>query len=208
MVAATPGNPQILKRKITGFGIGLQACATGWQRPGKLLFLLGPGWNTREGKGPFHARATAQNRAQKKEFPLRNADHKKALPPGQKKPAFPAGLYSWRSWTLWGKSLVYARANCRKVPHRKQSSKHRGLGTTVNHVTIVRGESVRNCGHKKARGSGFTPPLPLAAGCLPRGPAWGRFSNSGGFCCKGGSFTRCRFPLQKEKGRGTMSTTP
>lgn len=169
MVAATPGKPQILKRKITGFGIGLQACATGWQRPGKPLFLPGPGWNTREGKGPFHARATAQNRAQKKGM----------APPQKKNGDFPCGLYSWRSWTLWGKFLVYARANCRKVPHRKQSSKHRGLGTTVNHVTIVRGESVRNCGHKKARGSGFTPPLPLAAGWLPRGPAWGSVSNSG-----------------------------
>ena len=89
MVAATRGKPQILKRKITGFGIGLQACATGWQRPGKPLFLLGPGWNTTEGKGSFHARATPQNRAQKKEFSLRNADHKKDFaPPGQKKAGF------------------------------------------------------------------------------------------------------------------------
>ena len=66
VVAATPGKPQILKRKIAGFRFGLQACATGWQRPGKPLFLLGPGWNTTTGKSPFHARATAQNRAQKK----------------------------------------------------------------------------------------------------------------------------------------------
>ena len=91
MVAATRGKPESLGRKIAGFGIGLQVCATGWQRPGKPLFLLGPGWNTTTGKGPFHARATVQNRAQKKEFPLRNADHKKALPPGQKKAGFSRG---------------------------------------------------------------------------------------------------------------------
>ena len=53
VVAATPGKPQILKRKIAGFGIGLQACATGWQRPGKPLFLLGPGWNTTTGERPL-----------------------------------------------------------------------------------------------------------------------------------------------------------
>ena len=51
-------------------------------------------------------------------------------------------------------------------------------------------------------------PLPLAPGCSPRRPAGGDTSNSGGFCCKGGCFTQFRFPLQKEKGRGTMSTTP
>lgn len=91
VVAATPGKPQILKRKIAGFGFSSQVCATGWQRPGKPLFLPGTGWNTTEGKGSFHARATPQNRAQKKEFPLRNADHKKALPPGQKKAGFSRG---------------------------------------------------------------------------------------------------------------------
>ena len=88
VVAATPGNPQILKRKIAGFGIGLQACATGWQRPGKPLFLPGTGWDTATGKGSFHARATPQNPAQKKRDSQRNADHKKALPPGQKKAGF------------------------------------------------------------------------------------------------------------------------
>ena len=91
VVAATPGNPQILKRKIAGFGIGWQACATGWQRPGKPLFLLGPGWNTTTGESPFHAHATPQNRAQKKRDSQRNADHKKALPPGQKKAGFSCG---------------------------------------------------------------------------------------------------------------------
>ena len=88
VVAATRGKPESLGRKITGFGIGLQACATGWQRPGKPLFLLGPGWNTTESKGSFHAHATPQNRAQKKRDSQRNADHKKALPPGQKKAGF------------------------------------------------------------------------------------------------------------------------
>ena len=91
VVAATPGKPQILKRKIAGFGIGSQVCATGWQRPGKPLFLPGTGWNTTEGKGSFHARATPQNRAQKKRDSQRNADHKKALPLGQKKAGFSRG---------------------------------------------------------------------------------------------------------------------
>ena len=57
-------------------------------------------------------------------------------------------------------------------------------------------QSVENCAHKKGekrRVQKRVPPLPLAAGYLLRGPAWGRFSNSGGFCCKGGCFTQCRF---------------
>ena len=37
--------------------------------------------DTATGKGPFHARATPQNPARKKEFPLRNADHKKDFAP-------------------------------------------------------------------------------------------------------------------------------
>lgn len=86
--------------------------------------------DTATGKGPFHAHATPQNRAQKKRDSQRNADHKKALPPGRKKPAFPAELYSWCSWTFPLEHPMHARANCRKVPHRKQSSKHRGLSTT------------------------------------------------------------------------------
>lgn len=153
-------------------------------------------------------------------FPLRNADHKKRLgPPVRKKPAFLVGLYSWCSWTLWGNSLVYARA---KLPKSSPVKKTLQASWFVYHttvyekndriprghfVTIVRGESVRNRAHKKARWSGSTPPLPLMGEYPPRGPARGRFSNSGGFCCKGGCFTQCRFPLQKEKGRGTMSTT-
>lgn len=152
MVAATRKNPEIFGRKIAGFGIGFQVCATGWQRPGRPLFLLGPVEHQR-GERPL---PRPRNRTKPR-------TEKRHGPPSEKNGDFPCGLYSWRSWTLWGKSLVYARANCRKVPHRKQSSKHRGLGTTVNHVTIVRGESVRNCGHKKARGSGFTPPPP--SGC-------------------------------------------
>ena len=109
MVAATRGKPESLGRKIAGFGIGLQVCATGWQRPGKPLFFPVP-MDTATGKGPFHAHATAQNRAQKKEFPLRNADHKKRLcPPVRKKPAFLVGLYSWCSLTSWRESLTRAR---------------------------------------------------------------------------------------------------
>ncbi len=190
MVAATRKKPEILGRKISEFGF----------------------------------------------FPLRNADHKKRLgPPVRKKPAFLVGLYSGAlvssghrsaptepagetSWTLWGKSFVYAR----KLPQKSAQKKEWQASWFVYHttvyekndriprghfVTIVRGESVRNRAHKKARWSGSTPPLPLMGEYPPRGPARGRFSNSGGFCCKGGCFTQCRFPLQKEKGRGTMSTT-
>ncbi len=88
MVAATRGKPESLGRKITGFGIGLQACATGWQRPGKPLFLLGPGWNTTTGERPLpRPRNPAKPRTKKRDS-QRNADHKKALPPGQKKAGF------------------------------------------------------------------------------------------------------------------------
>lgn len=130
VVAATRKKPEILKRKIAGFGFGLQVCATGWQRPGKPLFLPGTGWNTTEGKGPFHARATPQNRAQKKEFPLRNADHKKDFAPRSEK----SRLFSW-GFTRGvpghcGEIIPRPRANCRKSPHRKKSGKHRGLSTT------------------------------------------------------------------------------
>lgn len=157
MVAATPGKPQILKRKIAGFGFGLQACATGWQRPGKPLFLPGTGWNTTEGKGPFHAHATPQNRAQKKEFPLRNADHKKdSAPRSEKKPAFLVGLYSWRSWTLRGDHPTPARKLPQKSAQKKEFSeaiKRRasiaGGHPAGHYVAIVRGESVRNWTHKK-----------------------------------------------------------
>lgn len=130
VVAAIPGKPQILKRKIAGFGIGLQVCATGWQRPGKPLFLLGPGWNTTTGESPFHARATAQNRAQKKEFPLRNANHKKDFAPrSEKSRLFPLGF----TRGVPGHSrqnTPCTRANWHKSSHIKKSSKHRGLYTT------------------------------------------------------------------------------
>lgn len=44
--------------------------------------------DTATGKGPFHAHATAQNRAQKKRDSLRNADHKKDFAPRSKKAGF------------------------------------------------------------------------------------------------------------------------
>lgn len=147
MVAATPGNPESLGRKIAGFGFGLQACATGWQRPGKPLFLPGTGWNTTKGKGSFHARATPQNPARKKEFPLRNADHKKdSAPRSEKSRLFPLGFTRGRWCPVdtvqrrpnrqvrlpghCGEIIPRPRANCRKSPHRKKSGKHRGLYTT------------------------------------------------------------------------------
>lgn len=101
----------------------------GLAEAGEAAFLS-CSWDTTTGKGPFHAHATPQNRAQKKEFPLRNADHKKALPPGQKK----SRLFSW-GFTHGvpghcGEIIPRPRANCRKSPHRKKSGKHRGLYTT------------------------------------------------------------------------------
>lgn len=180
MVAATPGNPQILKRKIAGFGIGLQACATGWQRPGKPLFLPGTGWNTTEGKGSFHAHATPQNRAQKKRDSQRNADHKKDFAPrSEKKPAFLVGRYSWRSTTLWGKSFVYAR----KLPQKSAQKKEQQASWFVYHggVRILGGISlplyagkVCETGHIKKAENAFTLPAFLnsttgsAAACSSR----------------------------------------
>lgn len=157
MVAATPGKPQILKRKITGFGIGLQACATGWQRPGKPLFLPGTGWNTTEGKGSFHARATPQNRAQKKEFPLRNANHKKdSAPRSEKSRLFPLGFTRGMPGHC-GEIVPRPRAQtAAKVRTEKRAASivvciPRGRSYTRGHfVTIVRGESQRITAIKKS----------------------------------------------------------
>lgn len=104
-------------------------------------------WNTTEGKSSFHARATPQNRAQKKEFPLRNADHKKdSAPRSEKSRLFPLGFTRGRWCPVdtvqrrpnrqvrlpghCGEIIPRPRANCRKSPHRKKSGKHRGLYTT------------------------------------------------------------------------------
>ncbi len=157
MVAATPGKPQILKRKITGFGIGLQACATGWQRPGKPLFLPGTGWNTTEGKGSFHARATPQNRAQKKEFPLRNANHKKdSAPRSEKSRLFPLGFTRGMPGHCGeivprprAQTAAKVRTEKRVFGDHKKARKHRRWtpgGALRCHCT--RG-SVRNWTHKK-----------------------------------------------------------
>lgn len=141
--------------------------------------------DTATGKGPFHAHATPQNPARKKEFPLRNADHKKALPPGRKKPAFPAGLYSWCAWTFPPEYPMHARANWHKSSHIKKSSKHRGLYTTrpytkkiiVYHEGItlpLYAGKVCETGHIKKAENAFTLPAFLnsttgsAAACSSR----------------------------------------
>lgn len=92
----------------------------------------------------------------KKRDSQRNADHKKALPPGRKKPAFPAGLYSWCAWTLRGDHPTPARKLPQKSAQKKEFSeaiKRRasiaGGHPAGHYVTIVRGESVRNWTHKK-----------------------------------------------------------
>lgn len=144
--------------------------------------------------------------------PHKTAHRKKGFaPPVRKKRAFLVGLYSWCSPTLWGKSPAYARAkgvtihdirqNCRKVPHRKRifpAVKVTRKGTRKKGASIMvwvlpgvrchctRGKCVKLWAKKE-------PPLPLDAGELLWRPAGGRFSNSGGFCCKGGCFTQRRF---------------
>ena len=194
MVAAIRGKLRILGREIGEFGIGLQACATGWQRPGKPLFLPGTGWNTTEGKGSFHARATPQNRAQKKEFPLRNADHKKGFAPRSEK----SRLFLWgftrgrwcpvdtvqhrpnrqvRLPQHCGESLPRTRAqSATKVPPIKKKWQASWSGRYGSSLPLYAGKLWA----KKE------PPLPLMGEYSPRGPAGGRFSNSGGFYCKGG----------------------
>lgn len=214
MVAATRGKPESLGRKIAGFGIGLQACATGWQRPGKPLFLPGTGWNTTTVERPLpRPRNPAKPRTKKRDS-QRNADHKKALPPGQKKAGFSRGALLVAFLDIVGKVSRVRAQTAAKVRTEKKSSKHRGLSTTrpyTKKIIVYHGGislplyagKVCETGHIKKAKTGehkkgvrdSLPPLPLAAGWLPRGPAWGRFSNSGGFCCKGGCFTRCRFYL-------------
>lgn len=103
--------------------------------------------DTATGKGPFHAHATAQNRAQKKRDSQRNADHKKdSAPRSEKSRLFPLGFTRGRWCPVdtvqrrpnrqvrlpghCGEIIPRPRANCRKSPHRKKSGKHRGLYTT------------------------------------------------------------------------------
>lgn len=82
-----------------------------------------------------------------KEFPLRNADHKKDfVPRSEKSRLFPLGFTRGRWCPVdtvqrrpnrqvrlpghCGEIIPRPRANCRKSPHRKKSGKHRGLYTT------------------------------------------------------------------------------
>lgn len=118
----------------------------GLAEAGEAAFLS-CSWDTTTGKGPFHAHATPQNPARKKEIRRETQTIKKTLPPVRKKPAFLVELYSGAvvssghrsaptepagetSWTFPPEYPMHARANRRKSPHRKKSSKHRGLYTT------------------------------------------------------------------------------
>ena len=138
-----------VRHRFAGVRHGL-AEATGWQRPRKPLFLPGTGWNTTEGKGSFHARATPQNRAQKKEFPLRNADHKKdSAPRSEKSRLFPLG-FTRGVPRHCGESLSCARANCRKSPHHATVCEKNNRIPRGHYVAIVRGESQRITAIKKS----------------------------------------------------------
>ena len=127
------------------------------------------------------------------------------------------GLYSWRSWTLRGKSFAYARKLPQKSAQKKEFSetiKRRasiaGGHPAGHYVAIVRGE-VCETGHiKKAESGEYKkeyPPSLWLLGICPGDRRGEGFPTLAGFVVKGGYFTQCRFPLQKEKGRGTMSTT-
>lgn len=131
----------------------------GLAEAGEAAFLS-CSWDTTTGKGPFHAHATPQNPARKKEIRRETQTIKKTLPPVRKKPAFLVELYSWCSWTLRGDHPTPAR----KLPQKSAQKKEWQASWFVYHttvyeknnriprghfVTIVRGESVRNWTHKK-----------------------------------------------------------
>lgn len=121
----------------------------------------------------------------KKRDSQRNADHKKDSAHRSEK----SRLFSW-GFTRGvprhcGESLSCARANCRKVPHRKKSGKHRGLYTTrpytkkiiVYHEGIslpLYAGKVCETGHIKKAENAFTLPAFLnsttgsAAACSSR----------------------------------------
>lgn len=85
--------------------------------------------DTATGKGPFHARATPQNPARKKEIRRETLTIKKTLPPrSEKSRLFPLGFTRGVPGHC-GEIIPRPRANCRKRPHRKKSGKHRGLYT-------------------------------------------------------------------------------
>lgn len=127
----------------------------GLAEAGEAAFLS-CSWDTTTGKGPFHAHATPQNPARKKEIRRETQTIKKTLPPVRKKPAFLVELYSWCSWTLRGDHPTPARKLPQKSAQKKEFSeaiKRRasiaGGHPAGHYVAIVRGESVRNWTHKK-----------------------------------------------------------
>lgn len=129
--------------------------------------------DTATGKGPFHARATPQNPARKKEIRRETQTIKKTLPPVRKKPAFLVELYSGAlvssghrsaptepagetSWTLRGDHPTPARKLPQKSAQKKEFSeaiKRRasiaGGHPAGHYVAIVRGESQRITAIKK-----------------------------------------------------------
>lgn len=100
---------------------------------------------------------------------------KKALPPGQKKAGFSCGALLGVFPNIVGKVSRVRAQSCPKG-YAKKRSKHHGLGVTGSSLPLYAGKLWA----KKET------PLPLMGEYSPRGPAGGRFSNSGGFYCKGG----------------------
>ena len=103
---------------------------------------------------------------------------KKALPPGQKKAGFSCGALLGVFPNIVGKVSRVRAQSCPKGYAKKRASIMVWVLPGVRcHCT--RGKCVKLWAKKET-------PLPLDAGELLWRPAGGRFSNSGGFCCKGG----------------------
>ena len=144
-----------------------------------------------------------------------------SAPPHRKKPTFLAAFYSWCSWTFWKVSRIHARKGLwrpGKAPLPAQEGKdtpirERPLAApkTSKNADIKKGfvgivwaaQSVQKRAHKKDFVTHGIPPTLWRPRETPQGPAGGSVSNSGGVIGQGEPL-----PLQKEKGRGTMSTTP
>lgn len=103
---------------------------------------------------------------------------KKALPPGQKKAGFSCGALLGVFPNIVGKVSRVRAQSCPKGYAKKRASIMVWVLPGVRcHCT--RGKCVKLWAKKET-------PLPLMGEYSPRGPAGGRFSNSGGFYCKGG----------------------
>lgn len=129
----------------------------GLAEAGEAAFLS---WDRMEhhhrGKAPSTPTQPRKTGHRKKEFPLRNADHKKALPPGQKKAGFSRGALlvafldiAGEVFRIRAQTAAKVRTEKRVFGDHKKARKHRRWtpgGALRCHCT--RG-SVRNWTHKK-----------------------------------------------------------